>query len=110
MRTKDEKTGRFNQLTMEEIKSTKYGKLTVISEAEPRVYTYRKGFKKPHIVIVRFMNCKCDCGNKFVARLSYLTSGASSHCGCVKRTISDEQKYAMELGRRARAEAKKMEK
>lgn len=103
-------SGSFKPMSMEEIKSRKYGKLTVISEAEPVVYTYRKGFHKPTTMVARYMNCRCDCGNKCIKKLIELTGGRITHCGCVKKVMSDENKMEASLRMRALAEAKRMEK
>lgn len=34
-------------------------------------------------------NCKCDCGNTFVARGSNLKSGKATHCGCSRPPASN---------------------
>lgn len=71
---------RRNCLYIEEIKSQKYGKLTVIKEVERKF----KG-EKSRRQYYRFFLCKCDCGNDIVVRLEYLrsrTKGTSS-CGCL---------------------------
>ena len=51
----------------------RYGKLTVVSLNEER--------SKNGVLV---WNCKCDCGNSFIARGGNLKSGKATHCGCLK--------------------------
>lgn len=60
MRSVDDLTGR------------RFGKLTVISQAEP--YTSPSGVKR------YVWNCVCDCGNRCVVRSDYLRRGQKLHC------------------------------
>lgn len=53
-----------------DISGKKFGKLTVISVA------YSKGNRV-------YWNCKCDCGNDFVAMGRALKTGNTSSCGCI---------------------------
>lgn len=52
----------------------KYGRLTVLSEAEGRVQP--SGWKR------RRVNCICDCGKEKVVRAAHLGSGSTTSCGC----------------------------
>lgn len=51
----------------------KYGKLTVVKEAEAIQYSYCK---------VRRWECLCDCGNITIVRQSDLRGGRTLSCGC----------------------------
>lgn len=66
----------------------RFGKLTVVGEAEPNV--------TPCGTIQRKFNVKCDCEKCFVISLNALTRGAKKSCGCDyvswARKYSDEQK------------------
>lgn len=55
----------------------KFGRLTVVSEAEKR---YTKGGHSK-----RMWNCACDCGNKKILPTRNLTSGNTKSCGCYKK-------------------------
>ena len=57
----------------------KYGRLTVIGEAEP--YIQPSGQKR------RMIRCKCSCGNpeEVVVRIDILISGQCKSCGCYKK-------------------------
>lgn len=54
----------------------KYGRLLVIEEVEPRVYSYGS---------YRMVSCICDCGNNVIARLSKLRIGWTKSCGCLQK-------------------------
>ena len=56
-----------------------YGKLTIINEKEPIIYT--NGQK------VRRVDCSCSCGNEKIVRLSDLRSGKTNSCGCYHKEI-----------------------
>lgn len=58
----------------------KYGRLTVIREAEKMVLP--SGQKN------RAFLCKCDCGNEKVIRFSHLNHGRTTSCGCKTRTLN----------------------
>lgn len=51
-----------------------FGHLTVVGEAEPR----RLASGRP----MRWMLCRCDCGNLKEVVLQNLSSGCTSSCGC----------------------------
>ena len=51
-----------------------YGRLTVIKFIE------RKDCKS-------YWKCKCNCGNEIVVPITYLTSGDTRSCGCLKKEI-----------------------
>lgn len=53
----------------------RYGMLSVIEEAEPRVSS---GQKKKYVVV------ECDCGTVKEVRYSHLTQGSTITCGCSK--------------------------
>lgn len=55
----------------------KFGRLTVVSEAERR---RTKGGTS-----VRMWNCVCDCGNKRVLSSAALIGGNTKSCGCYKK-------------------------
>lgn len=50
----------------------RYGRLVVINETGSR-----NGY--------RYIMCTCDCGNSFETKLTFLTTGQSRSCGCIKR-------------------------
>jgi len=50
----------------------KFGKLTVIKEAEQKGY-------------IRYWQCKCECGTIKNIRQVSLTSGNSKSCGCIRK-------------------------
>jgi hypothetical protein len=55
---------------------TKFGRLTVIEEAAPANRGQRQ------------LACQCKCGDKKTAKLSHLTSGAISSCGCLRKELT----------------------
>jgi hypothetical protein len=55
----------------------RFGKLTAISEAEPKL---RKDRPAP----IRRMECRCDCGQFTIAAVPDLKSGNTQSCGCHK--------------------------
>ena len=70
----------FNALEVES--GEKYGRLTIISEANKW-----KGR--------RMFLCKCDCGNEVVVGLGNLRNGHTQSCGCLQseRAVSSNRKY-----------------
>ena len=56
---------------------TRFGRLTVASEAEPR----------PSKVggVIRYVNCRCDCGAERIVRASTLKAGVTLSCGCLHK-------------------------
>ena len=54
----------------------KYGKLTILSFAEPTIYFYKSQMK------VYKVNCICDCGNLHTTDLQCLKRGKGISCGC----------------------------
>lgn len=50
----------------------RYGRLVILSDNGSR-----NGY--------RYMLCICDCGNVFETKLTFLTTGQSKSCGCIKR-------------------------
>lgn len=55
----------------------RFGKLTVIEEAEPHIAPSGRKF--------RMMLCKCDCGNTTIAYFCNLRNGTTVSCGCYNR-------------------------
>lgn len=55
----------------------KFGSLTVIKEVEPMACSWHK-------YLLRMVLCKCECGKETTARLTFLTSGHTKSCGCLK--------------------------
>jgi hypothetical protein len=68
-------------------KGDKFGKLTVIKEAERLILP--SGQKNRAIL------CKCDCGNEKVIRLLHLVRGRIKTCGCLneKHNLSHKPLY-----------------
>lgn len=58
----------------EPIEGQRFGKLTVISRAEPHI--------SPNGVAIKRWLLKCDCGSFVTKYKSMLVSGQSWHCGC----------------------------
>jgi hypothetical protein len=56
---------------------SRFGRLTVTGEGEPR-YTTRG-------VIVRYAACVCDCGERTEVRTGSLRRGVTVSCGCKRR-------------------------
>lgn len=59
------------------ILGNRYGRLIVISEAEPAITSGGRS--------IRTCLCQCDCGSKKVFRVQNLRSGISESCGCIFR-------------------------
>ena len=62
---------------------SKFGKLTVIEEAEPRRFPsgqYQRQFK-----------CQCECGNSALVLRMYLLNGHTTTCGCARVRDYDGQ-------------------
>jgi hypothetical protein len=55
----------------------KFGKLTVIEEAEPRIY--ESGHRR------NMWKCQCECGNITIVPVDKLTGGHTQSCGCLHR-------------------------
>jgi len=62
-----------NRIPLEEIKSSKYGRLTVLREVG-------QGKNKS-----RRFECLCECGKKTIVRLTHLRGGRTISCGCAQR-------------------------
>ena len=62
---------------MENLVGNKYGRLTVLSLAEPHIT--KGGYKKNR------WNCICDCGNKIVVIGDNLRSNNTQSCGCYQK-------------------------
>ena len=65
---------------------TRFGRLTIIEEAEPHVYPSG---------IHRVFKCKCDCGNVTYAMMNDLQKGSTTSCGCarIKHNCSNHPAY-----------------
>ena len=61
----------------------KFGRLTVVSEAER---TRSKGGTS-----IRMWNCVCDCGNKRTLSSSALTGCKTKSCGCYKKDVNKKR-------------------
>lgn len=66
----------------------RFGRLTVIGEAEPYIYIDKKGERHKY----RVFTCRCDCGAVKDIRYSTLQHGAQS-CGCLARENSAKRSY-----------------
>lgn len=62
----------------------RFGRLTVIKEAEPMVYREASGRKRT----LRRWWCRCDCGNNIVAIQTNLHSGKTKSCGCLRKALA----------------------
>lgn len=60
----------------------KFGKLTVLEEAEPK---FPKAGKTRPVKRLRQALCICECGNQAVKAISSLLMGGSTSCGCGRR-------------------------
>ena len=58
----------------------KFGRLTIISPAPNRGKRTQ-------------WNCKCDCGNDFIALTDSLRSGNTQSCGCLQQEINQQRRY-----------------
>lgn len=70
----------------------RFGKLTVLEPAES------KNGRSQWL-------CKCDCGNEITLPASYLTTGDTQSCGCVKKeaeSVNLREKYDRESLRHAK--------
>lgn len=59
----------------------KYGRLTVIKKLESLRMNDRTR--------ARYL-CKCDCGNDHIAFATYLQTGDTQSCGCLKKELEDK--------------------
>ena len=71
-------------MKMNEMIGQKFGRLTVISQAE-----YQKDINNKRVIM---WNCICDCGNTTVVSSSKLKSGNTKSCGCYKRESAGKNK------------------
>ena len=67
---------------MMDLTGQRYGRLTVLEEAEPVVY--------PNGRKVRRWKCLCDCGKETVVRHGGLRIGTTQSCGCLHREMFGE--------------------
>lgn len=58
---------------------TRFGRLTVVSEAEKGKWGHRR------------FNVLCECGTPRVALLASLESGTTRSCGCLKREAASQR-------------------
>lgn len=62
----------------------KYSRLTIISDAPPKIYSYG---------VYSMVECICECGKKSVVRLCKLKSGHTKSCGCLQREKVIKKNY-----------------
>ncbi len=62
----------------EDLLGKRFGRLTVISEAETKQYQHRRYY---------YWNCICDCGIETVVARDHLKSGHTISCGCYGREL-----------------------
>ena len=74
----------------------KFGRLTVLDEAEP-VQGYGRNYRR--------LRCRCQCGNEVTVMLANLRAGRTRSCGCLQRDRAGgrdlEQARVCECGRPA---------
>lgn len=75
-----------------DLTGNKYGRLTVISRAEPIMGTTGH--------LIQRWNCVCDCGNTCIIRHGNLTSGTSTSCGCWKSEATSARERKDYIGKR----------
>lgn len=63
-------------IPLEELKKHKYGRMTIIDDAEP---------KMTENSVIRYVMCKCDCGAEKKIRLNGLRTGQTKSCGCLQK-------------------------
>lgn len=90
-----------------------YGRLTILSFAEPIIYPKTPTSKKQ---IKRVVNCVCICGNLKTTRFELLTSKHTKSCGCLKKEttfetftthgLTDTSEYTTWMGMRQRCNDK----
>lgn len=71
-------------MVKEDLIGQKFGRLTVISRAEPLGVNERSAW-----------NCLCECGNKKAVLQSHLKSGHTRSCGCLITDINKEKAYKL---------------
>lgn len=62
---------------------TRFGRLTVVGEAEPAIL--------PSGLAVRTLACRCTCGEAVEVFMKHLRSGATQSCGCLRAELSRER-------------------
>lgn len=60
-----------------DLQGQRFGKLTVISPAPPRILPDKNRVRR-----IMQWNCRCDCGNTRIASTTDLRSGDAHSCGC----------------------------
>ena len=65
--------------------SKKYGKLTVIGEAEPLIDN--RGYN------IKMVKCLCDCGNIVILRELSIKNGNTKSCKCIRNKHNDFKTY-----------------
>jgi hypothetical protein len=63
---------------------TKFGRLIVLKEIEPRIYPYGK---------YKMFLCRCDCGKEIAVRASKVFSGWTKSCGCIQKEKVSARNY-----------------
>lgn len=69
---------------VQELIGVKFGRWTVLSIAEPRIYCGRK---------FSMLNCICDCGTEKVCSLSNLRGKNTTSCGCYAAEVTSKRVY-----------------
>lgn len=74
----------------EDLTGQKFGRLTVIGEAEDLLYPNKR--YKDGVMVIKRWYCKCDCeeGNTIIARGDALRSGNTQSCGCLQKDRASE--------------------
>lgn len=91
----------MKRLSISEINSVKYGKLSVLQEVGSR--------KTPAGNIVRVFMCLCDCGKKVDIPLNSLRKGNTKSCGCgrfKKHGMAGKPSYIMWASLKSRCQNK----
>lgn len=70
------------------ISGQRFGKLTAVTPTDQR--------KNKRVV----WECKCDCGNTVYLPISYLTTGDTKSCGCLKASLEEENLRSKYDGKR----------
>lgn len=70
---------------MLDLTGERYGRLTVIREAEMMRY--------PSGIPNRTWECQCDCGNVIICNTGRLKSGNTKSCGCLRKEIAAKKNY-----------------
>ena len=64
-----------------------FGKLTILSFIEPKIYIKKTGHKSK----IHTIKCICSCGNSWVGGLSSVERGLTKSCGCSRKEITSNR-------------------